>query len=119
MRKYGKSLVMAVMFALAGAAQAADLGLGFNQCQLATGSSLLGRAGNAALTEDVVRLMDEAVDVAADSRWVNSRRPAFTWASEAKVACGKAYGYLQSDYRDEEWLNKCECFHSRMVEFMN
>ena len=60
----------------------------------------------------------EAVAVADSPQWINSGRPAFVWASEAKVACGKAYGYLQSEYRDEDYLNKCECFHARMVRYM-
>ena len=34
-------------------------------------------------------------------------------------ACGMAYGYLKTNYRDEDTLNKCECFHDRMVEYMN
>lgn len=114
-----KILATAALLTMAFPLQAADLGQGYNQCQLATNSTLLNQSSNAALTEDVVRLMNEAVGVADDSQWINSRRPAFTWASEAKVACGKAYGYLQANYRDEDSINKCECFHTRMVQYMN
>jgi hypothetical protein len=99
--------------------QAADLGVGGGQCALATSSTLMSEPSDAVLTQNVVRLMNEAVGVADDARWINSRRPAFTWASEAKVACGKAYGYLKASYRDEDTINKCECFHSRMVQYMN
>jgi hypothetical protein len=73
----------------------------------------------AELKSEVVRLMDESVAVADSSEWINSSRPVFVWASEAKVACGKAYGYLRTNYKDEDTINKCECFHSRMVEYMN
>lgn len=114
-----KILAMATLLSVALPVHAADLGDGANQCQLATNSTLLSQTSNAALKEDVVKLMNEAVSVADDSQWINSRRPAFTWASEAKVACGKAYGYLKADYRDEDTINKCECFHSRMVQYMN
>ncbi|KQZ99586.1 hypothetical protein ASD64_14750 [Mesorhizobium sp. Root157] len=114
-----KILAMAALLSVALPVQAADLGDGYNQCQLATGSTLLSQTSNAALTEDVVKLMNEAVSVADDSQWINSRRPAFTWASEAKAACGKAYGYLQANYRDDDSINKCECFHTRMVQYMN
>lgn len=62
--------------------------------------------------------MNEAVGVADSDQWIHSTRPAFVWASEAKVACGKAYGYLRSNYRDEDYLNKCECFHQRMRQYM-
>ena len=67
---------------------------------------MLSQTSNAALNEDVVKLMNEAVSVADDSQWINSRRPAFTWASEAKAACGKAYGYLQADYRDDDYTQQ-------------
>jgi len=114
-----KVLAAALLLATAVPAGAADLGEGYAQCALATGSPLASQQSNAALSDEVVRLMNEAVGVADDPRWINSRQPAFTWASEAKVACGKAYGYLKASYRDEDWLNKCECFHSRMLQYMN
>jgi hypothetical protein len=112
-------LAAATLLACGLTAQAADLGEGYAQCTLATGSSLLAQQSNAALSDEVVRLMNEAVGVADDPKWVNSRQPAFTWASEAKVACGKAYGYLKASYRDEDTINKCECFHARMLQYMN
>lgn len=114
-----KTLVATVLLALAVPAAAADLGEGYSQCTLATGSTLLSQSSNAALTDNVVKLMNEAVSVADDSRWINSRQPAFIWASEAKVACGMAYGYLKASYRDDDTINKCECFHSRMIQYMN
>lgn len=114
-----KLFAVAALVAFCAPVQAADLSEGYNQCRLATASTLLSQTSNTALSDDVVKLMNEAVSVADDSQWINSRRPAFTWASEAKVACGKAYGYLRADYRDEDSINKCECFHSRMVQYMN
>jgi hypothetical protein len=114
-----KFLAAAAILTIVAPVQAADLGVGGNSCDLATGSSLLNQSSNAALTDDVVRLMNESVAVADDARWINSRQPAFTWASEAKVACGKAYGYLKANYRDEDTINKCECFHTRMLRYMN
>ena len=107
-----------VSASLGSGVQAADLNSGSAQCVLATSSTLMGEPNNVVLAQNVVRLMNEAVGVADDSRWINSRQPAFTWASEAKVACGKAYGYLKASYRDEDTINKCECFHSRMVQYM-
>ena len=100
---------------------AADLTIGVYEdyCRVAGGSSLVLTESNAALTGEVVRLMDEAVVVANSSEWIHSSRPAFVWASEAKVACGKAYGYLKTNHRDEDYINKCECFHSRMLQYMN
>jgi hypothetical protein len=103
------------------AGYAADIigGPAIEYCRVAGTSNLVLEENIATLKTDVVRLMDESVAVAKDPQWVNSSRPAFVWASEAKVACGMAYGYLKTNYRDEDTLNKCECFHNRMVEYMN
>jgi hypothetical protein len=88
-------------------------------CAVAGTSNLILTENVAELKSEVVRLMDESVAVANSSEWINSSRPVFVWASEAKVACGKAYGYLRTNYKDEDTINKCECFYSRMVEYMN
>jgi hypothetical protein len=114
-----KVLAAALLLTGSVTVQAADLGESYAQCALATGATLLSQQNNAALSDEVVRLMNEAVGVADDPKWINSRQPAFTWASEAKVACGKAYGYLKASYRDEDTINKCECFHARMLQYMN
>lgn len=101
-------------------AHTADLGDPFpGQCRLVQPSALLSITEDAQLSEEVVKLMTEAVNVAENNRYVASTRHAFTWASETKVACGKAFGYLKNKLRDEEYLNKCECFHSRMRQYMN
>jgi hypothetical protein len=88
-------------------------------CAVAGTSNLVLTENLVELKSEVVRLMDESVAVADSSEWISSSRPVFVWASEAKVACGKAYGYLRTNYKDEDTINKCECFHSRMVEYMN
>lgn len=80
---------------------------------------ILTSTSDGALRVEVERLMDEAVSVAESPEWVGSKRPVFLWASEAKVACGKAFGYLRSGYQDAEYLYKCECFHSRMTSYMH
>ncbi|MES0885309.1 hypothetical protein [Roseibium sp. SCP14] len=113
-----KKLLFAIAFlplSMQGA-NAADLLGGY--CQLVQPSQLLTIESNKQLSDEVVRLMTEAVNVADDDKWIDNTSPAFTWASEAKVACGKAYGYLRTNTRDEENLNKCECFHQRMVSYM-
>ncbi|WP_292899055.1 hypothetical protein [Nitratireductor sp.] len=117
MRKLTLGFAVIAVTVLAGPAQAADLSVG-GYCPVAQNARLLSIQSNASLTDEVIRLMDEAVAVADSPQWINSGRPAFVWASEAKVACGKAYGYLQSEYRDGDYLNKCECFHARMVRYM-
>lgn len=117
------SLLISVIASLfATSAIAADLigsETGAPYCATATASSLLSVESNARLSDLVVQMMDESTGVSKDSRWANSSRPVFLWAKEASLACGKAYGYLRTDYRDDENLNKCECFYNRMHEYMN
>jgi hypothetical protein len=105
----------------AGQAIAADLSSApdIPYCAVAGTSDLVLTENMTELRTEVVRLMDESIAVAKSDKWINSSRPVFVWASEAKAACGKAYGYLQTNYKDEDTINKCECFHNRMVEYMN
>ena len=104
----------------AGQGIAADLAEPYGDyCAVAGTSNLVLTENMTELKSEVVRLMDESIAVAASNEWIYSSRPVFVWASEAKVACGKAYGYLKTNYKDEDYINKCECFHSRMVEYIN
>lgn len=105
----------------AGATAAADLSTipADDYCTVAGTSNLVLTENMTELRGEVVRLMDESVAVAKSNEWIYSSRPVFVWASEAKVACGKAYGYLRTNYKDEDTINKCECFHARMLQYMN
>ena len=100
---------------------AADIieGPSADYCRTVGTSNLVLNDNIVDLKAQVVKLMDESVAAANSSEWINSSRPVFVWASEAKVACGMAYGYLKTNYKDEDTLNKCECFHDRMVEYMH
>ena len=109
----------AFVLALTGIAQAADANAPAPYCKFAEDSQrLLSIEDNISLTDEVVRLMNEAVLVADDMSVQSSTTPAFTWASETKVVCGKAYGYLQNNYRDQQTLQKCECFYQRMESYL-
>jgi hypothetical protein len=121
MRNFITAVFAVSLLAMAGAASAADM----LESQAPAGQCVAGQpvvltsTSDGALRVEVTRLMDEAVSVADSPEWLSSPRPVFLWASEAKVACGKAYGYLRSGYQDPEYLYKCECFHARMVDYMN
>ena len=121
-----RSLLRGVVATLFGATfvsqvAAADLSTvqDVDYCTIAGTSNLVLTENIAELRGEVVRLMDESVAVAKSPQWINSSRPVFVWASEAKAYCGMAFGYLRTNYKDEDTINKCECFHSRMVEYMN
>lgn len=79
---------------------------------------------------DAVRTrLDEAIDIAGRRKTrytaggaASHINPLFLWAKEAKISCGKAYGFLRKKiFRlrqgDADLLQKCECFHSRMVYY--
>ena len=122
MKRCTKLLASAALLLLAGTASfAADIieGPTGDYCRVVGTSNLVLTDNIVDLKEQVVKLMDESGAAANSSEWINSSRPVFVWASEAKVACGMAYGYLKTNYRDEDTLNKCECFHDRMVEYMH
>ncbi|MER8627886.1 hypothetical protein NKJ86_29565 [Mesorhizobium sp. M0025] len=122
MKRCARLLASAAALLLAGSTGfAADIieGPVADYCRTVGTSNLVLNDNIVDLKSEVVKLMDESVAVANSSEWINSSRPAFVWASEAKVACGMAYGYLKTNYKDEDTLNKCECFHNRMVEYMN
>ncbi|TPL00011.1 hypothetical protein FJ938_23685 [Mesorhizobium sp. B2-4-14] len=123
MKTVAKLLVSgaALLLTAGSAGYAADIigGSTADYCRVAGNSDLVRTDNIVDLKNQVVKLMDESVAVANSPEWINSSRPVFVWASEAKVACGMAYGYLKTNYRDEDTLDKCECFHERMVEYMN
>ncbi|UCI07287.1 hypothetical protein [Mesorhizobium sp. B1-1-8] len=122
MRHSARLLASATAFLLAGSTGfAADIieGPVADYCRTVGTSNLVLTDNMVELKGQVVKLMDESIAVANSPEWINSSRPAFVWASEAKVACGMAYGYLKTSYKDEDTLNKCECFHDRMVEYMH
>ena len=122
MKRCARLLASAAALLLAGSTGfAADIieGPVADYCRTVGTSNLVLNDNIVDLKSEVVKLMDESVAVANSSEWINSSRPAFVWASEAKVACGMAYGYLKTNYKDEDTLNKCECFHDRMVEYMH
>ncbi|RWC47873.1 MAG: hypothetical protein EOS55_13415 [Mesorhizobium sp.] len=122
MKLYARLVVSVAALLLVGSTgYAADIieGPTGDYCRVVGTSNLVLNDNIVDLREQVVKLMDESVAVANSSEWINSSRPVFVWASEAKVACGKAYGYLKTNYKDEDYLNKCECFHDRMVEYMH
>jgi hypothetical protein len=123
MRTSIRIVVMAAALAAAGTALAADFAESpaaapVGQC-IAGHPVVLTGESNAELKSQVAGLMDEAIGVAESPAAIGSRRPVFLWASETKVACGKAYGYLRAGHQDAEYLYKCECFHARMVSYMN
>lgn len=81
---------------------------------------MLAGGGTVSTQVGAIHWPQPAIDV---FHWaVHSASPAFVWANETKIACAKAIGYLKlGHFRreiDVETIQKCECFHARMVWYM-
>ncbi len=63
---------------------------------------------------EVQRRYDEALSATLSATVLSAVNSSYMWASEAKVQCGIAQGFLKSNIRDADSLSKCERFH-RMI----
>lgn len=75
------------------------------------------------LRDEVRQRYEHAVDVATSNRAIYSTSPLFVWASEAKVSCAQAIGYLRKPLKWRKrpnyvTLQKCECFYDRMMSYL-
>ena len=112
------ALAVATGIALPANALAADL-TNYAQCVAAENADLIQIEDRSVLQEQIDQRFNHSVEVAASEEYISSTRPTFIWASETKVACGKAIGYLKSSTIDAQYINKCECFYDRMVQYLN
>lgn len=58
---------------------------------------------------------DAALAKTNDSTVISADNAVYKWASEAKVQCGIALGYLKSKTRDETSISKCNDAYNRML----
>ena len=112
-------MAIAMTIALPVNAMAADLTGAYAQCIAAGNADLIQIEDRSVLQEQIDQRFNHSVEVAASEDYISSTRPTFVWASETKVACGKAIGYLKSSTIDAQYINKCECFYDRMVQYLN
>jgi hypothetical protein len=112
--------VTSVLAALvtAAPAMAADLHgySAYSQC-LTAEQSQLATLPDVEIEVRVGSFYDEAGRALQSADVLGSRRPAFLWARETRFQCGKALGYLDGGYVDEDSVGKCDCAHSRLVQF--
>ena len=67
------------------------------------------------IRSEVEQRYQAAVAETLDRGILAKNDPRYVWASEAKVACGIAIGYLKTKTIDEESINKCDDFARRMT----
>ena len=68
------------------------------------------------LRPEVQRRYDEALAATTNPLVLASLGSSYTYASEAKVWCGIANGFLKSSIRDKESLTRCEKYHRLMTQ---
>ncbi len=110
---------VAIGMAVPTGAMAADPVGAVNQCVAAENAELMQIDDRLILQEQLDQRFNHSVEVADSEKYISSTRPTFVWASETKVACGKAIGYLKSNTVDAQYINKCECFYDRMVRYLD
>ncbi|NNC60545.1 MAG: OmpA family protein [Erythrobacter sp.] len=67
------------------------------------------------LRAEIQSRYDAALAVTSGGDLVSADDPRFMWASEAKVQCGIALGFLKSGTRDETSIGKCTDASDRMA----
>ena len=78
-------------------------------------SPILDLPSPAAMRDEVTRRYDAALQVTLAPDVVRSNDDRFVWASEAKVACGIAIGYLKTNTVHPDSINKCDDFSRRIT----
>lgn len=79
----------------------------------AAAQSLLDLQGDQ-LRGELQTRYDAALAATLDPAVYAANDPRFIWASEAKVQCGIAIGFMKSSTRDEPSIRKCETAYARM-----
>lgn len=80
--------------------------------QVARSPLLEGSA--ASIRSEVARRYEAALAATTSREIVAANDVRYTWASEAKVACGIAIGFLKTRTIDEDSINKCDDYSRRM-----
>lgn len=68
------------------------------------------------LRPEVQRRYDEALAATTNPAVLSSLGSSYMYASEAKVWCGIATGFLKNSIRDKESLTRCEKYHRLMTQ---
>ncbi len=78
-------------------------------------SPILDAGSVGAIRGEVEQRYNAAVAASVAPDVVGSSDTRYIWASEAKVACGIAIGFLKTSTVDKESINKCDDFSRRMT----
>jgi OmpA-OmpF porin, OOP family len=79
-----------------------------------TRSPILDKGSISAMRAEVDQRYEAALAATRSAEIIRANDTRFTWASEAKVACGIAIGFLKTKTVDEDSINKCDDYTTRM-----
>jgi len=99
--------IAATAIALAGAGQASAQTLGR--------SPLLDLGSAQAIRPEIDKRYEAALAATRAAEIARANDIRYTWASEAKVACGIAIGFLKTRTIDDDSINKCDYYAMRMT----
>ena len=88
---------------------------GATAAQATPRSPILDAGSVSAIRNEVDQRYQAALAATLAPEIVGSQDTRYIWASEAKVACGIALGFLKTNTVDEESINKCDDFSRRMT----
>lgn len=117
--------VIVVAFMFTAKVNAADLFQDIGYCRFVEDATrLVDYSDLDELRDEVDRLYNHAAEVSNSRSTIFSATPLFTWANEAKISCAKALGYLKRRWIwrpefNDEMLQKCDCFYSRMTHYLH
>ncbi|MGL5839163.1 MAG: OmpA family protein [Sphingorhabdus sp.] len=80
----------------------------------ASARSPLNDLGISELRQELDTRYNAALAMTQDRDIVRADDSKFLWASETKVWCGIAIGYSKSGTKDQESIDRCDAFHTRM-----
>ena len=116
LKKLG-ALALAMVVLAASPGMAADLTAQMLRQCMAKSQSQLPELGRDDLAVTLQSYFDAGRDGMVNPAVVGSASPAFTWAHEARLACGEALGYFKSGHVDVTTVTKCDCFYQRYISF--
>lgn len=103
-------------YLVAATAAAFLVGFGASASAQVSPSPILAKGSARAMRGEVQQRYDAAVAQSRSPDVVRANDVRFTWASEAKVACGIAIGFLKTGTVDQDSINKCDYYSQRMQQ---
>lgn len=95
------------------AAAVAAAGLPGWACAQEAGSDLMSMSVGG-LRSEIGQRYDAALALTQDQSVISADSPRFLWATQAKVQCGIALGFLKSSTKDPVSIGKCDDAYERM-----